>query len=100
MRISPAPYGVAICHHPGSRPGCALSTLTTAQRGQFAASERKAWTSPAGRSIVTDWVTERAGAGGSDMRTLLYWPKRNNLSVRLRVRPKVIAHGHPPRVGG
>src|SRR6478752_7737518 len=72
MRISPAPSGVAIRHQPGSSAGTAASTLTTAQRGQFAASDRNAWTSPAGRSIVTVRVTDRAGAGSSDMRNLLF----------------------------
>src|SRR6478735_11459771 len=66
MRISPGPSAVAIRHQPGSPAGSAASTLTTAQRGQFAASDRNAKTSPAGRSIVTDRVTDRAGAGSSD----------------------------------
>src|ERR1700752_4731776 len=61
MRNSAGPSGVLMFHQPGSSPGSAARTLMIAHRGQFAASARKAWTSPAGRSIVTDFVTERAG---------------------------------------
>lgn len=41
-----------------------------AQRGQFVASARNAWTSSAGRSIVTVFVTDRAGGGACTFPTV------------------------------
>src|SRR5215469_14243280 len=60
MRSFASPWGVVMSHHSGSVVRRVDLTLTIAQRGQLAASARKAKTAPGSRSMRTVLVTDRA----------------------------------------